>query len=582
MLLSAPRAALPAAAPSRTFISSMLRRITEKERRQQVLARWGAGQQQQQAQTPGPPVHGTSDAAPFFMIRSEYGDVDPSYAERLRISFRRFVSNNLHRWMRVMIFGAAYAGASWWFGEWLTPGALMGSSEGFMSSKNKKAAAVPKTRLSDVCGCDEAKAEVQEIVEYLKGADKFTKLGGKMPKGILLLGPPGTGKTLLARAVAGEANVPFFSATGSDFEEMFVGVGAKRMRELFAEAKKVKPAIVFLDEIDSVGGKRHAFDHPKTRMSLNQLLSELDGFEENSGVVVIAATNYAERLDPALLRPGRFDRHITVPLPDIKGRREILGLYAKKMKLAPDVDLGLVARSTAGMTGADLAQLLNTAALRASTLDKQAVTTAELEHARDKILMGVERKSGVNEESIRRHIAYYEGGRSLIASLTPAATPLHKVTILERGMGLGHTAQVRQADDDQTSETYTEMLAQLDTRMAGRASEELVYGADGVTSHAAKDLARAQELGRHMVTLLGFNASIGPVSHSNWSARAVSNAQKGDVDREVATLLQQSYERVREKLKKHEPELHRIADALLKHEVLDASQVKAVLEGAAV
>lgn len=403
-----------------------------------------------------------------------------------------------------------------------------------------------------------------------------------MPKGILLLGPPGTGKTLLARAVAGEANVPFFSATGSDFEEMFVGVGAKRMRELFAEAKKVKPAIVFLDEIDSVGGKRHAFDHPKTRMSLNQLLSELDGFEENSGVVVIAATNYAERLDPALLRPGRFDRHITVPLPDIKGRREILGLYAKKMKLAPDVDLGLVARSTAGMTGADLAQLLNTAALRASTLDKQAVTTAELEHARDKILMGVERKSGVNEESIRRHIAYYEGGRSLIASLTPAATPLHKVTILERGMGLGHTAQVRQADDDQTSETYTEMLAQLDTRMAGRASEELVYGADGVTSHAAKDLARAQELGRHMVTLLGFNASIGPVSHSNWSARAVSNAQKGDVDREVATLLQQSYERVREKLKKHEPELHRIADALLKHEVLDASQVKAVLEGAAV
>jgi len=316
-------------------------------------------------------------------------------------------------------------------------------------------------------------------------------------------------------------------------------------------------------------------------MSLNQLLSELDGFEENSGVIVIAATNYADRLDPALLRPGRFDRHVTVSLPDIKGRRAILDLYAKKMAhMDRDVDLDLIARSTAGMTGADLAQLLNTAALRASTLDKKTVSAAEIEYAKDKILMGVERKSAVNDEEMRRHIAYYEGGRSLIASLTPAATPLHKVTILERGLGgLGHTAQVRQENDDRTSETYTEMLASLDTKLAGRASEELVYGPDGVTSHASKDLARAQELCRHMVTLLGFNASIGPVSHSNWSTRAVSHAQKADVDRDVSTLLQQSYERVKSKLREHEPELHAVAKALLKHEVLDASQVKAVMEG---
>ena len=429
-------------------------------------------------------------------------------------------------------------------------------------------------------GCDEAKAEVVEVIEYLKDPARFNRLGGKMPKGILLLGPPGTGKTLLARAVAGEAGVPFFAATGADFEEMYVGVGAKRVRELFEAARKVKPAIVFIDEIDTVGGKRNDFDNPKARASLNQILTELDGFQESTGVIIIAATNFAEKLDPALLRPGRFDRHVTVSAPDIKGRKAILDLYASKIKLDPEVDLNAIARGTPGLTGADLFHLLNSASLRASTLSKPSVQLSDLEYAKDRILMGAERTTGKNSEEIRRRVAVYEGGKSLTALLTPHSDPLHKVTVIQRGSELGKTTLQRGGNEDKVSNTYAEYLAKLDVLLGGRIAERLLYGADEVTTTASRDLSHASSLARQMVMAYGYGDQTGLTSHARIDfAKEASQQTKSEVDREVQRLLSEAYQRVEEKLTTHRNELERITTALLEHEVLNGEQLKKVVEG---
>jgi len=443
----------------------------------------------------------------------------------------------------------------------------------------------PSTRFTDVCGCDEAKADLADIVDYLKNPEKYTKLGGKMPKGILLLGPPGTGKTLLARAVAGEANVPFFAVSGSDFEEQFHGLGAQRVRTLFASARRLKRAIIFIDEIDTIGGKRET--HPadvadNDRAVLNQLLSEMDGFATAPGVIVIAATNYAETLDPALLRPGRFDRHVVVPLPDIKGRREILELYARRLKLAPDVNLGLLARGTAGMTGADLSQLLNAAALRASACNQTQVSVADLEHAKDTVRMGLARPSGVLSPEMRRHLAYYHAGRSLVSLHTRASLPVHKVTLMQRGESLGAVSLLPTSDEDQTSSSYAEMLARLDQHMGGRVAEELVYGEDEVSTHAAADLQAAASLARQMVMQYGFGASHGPVADradDPGFAERASDASKRSVDAEVKALLDTAHARAVKLLRRHQAELHRVAEALIAHETLDGQELKAVAAG---
>jgi ATP-dependent metalloprotease len=393
------------------------------------------------------------------------------------------------------------------------------------------------------------------------------------------------GKTLLARAVAGEANVPFFAVSGSDFEEMYQGLGAQRVRTLFSAARKLKKAIIFIDEIDTIGGKRSVqlldvADHD--RSVLNQLLSEMDGYVSTPGVIVIAATNYAETLDPALLRPGRFDRHVVVGLPDIKGRREILEYYGRKLKLDPKVNLGVLARGTAGMTGADLSQLLNAAALRASANNQSVVTLADLEHAKDTVMMGVARTSGVLTPEMRRHLAYYHAGRSLVSLHTTHSLPVHKVTIMQRGEHLGAVALQQDSDDDRTSSSYSEMLAQLDLHLGGRAAEELVYGVDEVTSHGTGDLSRAASLARTMVMEYGFGARHGPVSDNaedpSFAERA-SDATKSSVDAEVRALLQASHARARALLARHQEELHRVAEALIKHETLDGRELKLVAEG---
>ncbi|OJT06135.1 Mitochondrial inner membrane i-AAA protease supercomplex subunit YME1 [Trametes pubescens] len=431
-------------------------------------------------------------------------------------------------------------------------------------------------KFSDVHGVDEAKGELQDIVEFLKDPSAFGTLGGKLPKGVLLTGPPGTGKTMLARAVAGEAGVPFLFASGSEFDEMFVGVGAKRVRELFAAARKKQPAIIFIDELDAIGGKRSSRDQHYMKQTLNQLLVEMDGFLQNEGIIVIAATNFPETLDPALVRPGRFDKHVAVPLPDVRGRVQILQHHMTNVTTAPEVDTMVLARGTVGFSGADLQNLVNQAAVKAARDGAKAVDFKHFEWAKDRIIMGAERKTSFISEEIKKMTAYHEGGHALVALYTEGAMPLHKVTCVPRGHALGITSQLPK--DDRYSVSLKEYLAEIDVCMGGRVAEELVYGPENVTSGASSDLQHATRTARAMVKNWGYSHKIGPVYLSD-REDTISPKKKDEIEDEVRSLLIAGESRVTALLKSKADELHRLADALVEHETLDAEEVQKVIKG---
>ena len=445
-----------------------------------------------------------------------------------------------------------------------------------------------KVTFKDVAGVDEAKEELQEIIEFLREPQKFQKLGGRIPKGVLLIGPSGTGKTLLARAIAGEANVPFFSISGSDFVEMFVGVGASRVRDLFEQGKKNAPCIIFIDEIDAVGRHRGAGlggGHDEREQTLNQLLVEMDGFESNEGVILVAATNRPDVLDPALLRPGRFDRRVVVGRPDVKGREQILKVHSKKTPLADDVDLSVLARGTPGFAGADLANLVNEAALVAARQNRKVVAMVDFELAKDKVMMGVERKSLIISDEEKRNTAYNEAGHALVASLIPEADPLHKVTIIPRGMALGVTMQLPTDDKHCYNKEYLE--AQLTILMAGRIAEEIFM--HHITTGAGNDIERATDMARKMVCEWGMS-ELGPMSFGKKEEQIFLGreiAQHRDyseetairIDEQVRKLVENGYQRARKIIEAHNDAMIRIAEALLEREVLDGAEVRQLIEG---
>ncbi|XP_029979056.1 ATP-dependent zinc metalloprotease YME1L1 isoform X2 [Sphaeramia orbicularis] len=427
-----------------------------------------------------------------------------------------------------------------------------------------------------VKGAEEAKNELQDVVEFLKNPQKFTVLGGKLPKGILLVGPPGTGKTLLARAVAGEADVPFYYASGSEFDEMFVGVGASRIRNLFKEAKANAPSVIFIDELDSVGGKRiESPMHPYSRQTINQLLAEMDGFKPNEGVIVIGATNFAEALDNALVRPGRFDMQVTVPRPDVKGRTEILNWYLSKIKVDTAVDAEIIARGTVGFSGAELENLVNQAALKAAVDGKEMVTMKDLEFAKDKILMGPERKSVEIDKKNKTITAYHESGHAIVAYYTKDAMPINKATIMPRGPTLGHVSML--PENDRWSETRAQLLAQMDVSMGGRVAEELIFGDDNVTTGASSDFDGATKIAKMMVTRFGMSDKLGVMTYGDVSKQ--SPETQAAIEQEVRALLKDSYDRAKNILKTYSKEHKILADALLRYETLDAKEIQMVLEG---
>jgi cell division protease FtsH len=444
-----------------------------------------------------------------------------------------------------------------------------------------------KVTFKDVAGAEEAKEELQEIIEFLKEPQKFQKLGGRIPKGVLLVGPPGTGKTLLARAIAGEAGVPFFSISGSDFVEMFVGVGASRVRDLFEQGKKNAPCIIFIDEIDAVGRHRGAGlggGHDEREQTLNQLLVEMDGFESNEGVILIAATNRPDVLDPALLRPGRFDRRVIVARPDVKGREGILQVHTKRIPLAEDVDITVLARGTPGFSGADLANLVNEAALNAARYNQKSVTMADFEGAKDKVLMGVERKSLIISDAEKRNTAYHEAGHALVAAMLPHADPLHKVTIIPRGMALGVTMQL--PSDDKHTYTRDFLESQIAIMMGGRLAEELFLG--HMTTGAGNDIEQATEMARRMVCDYGMS-SLGPLTFGKREEQIFLGreiAQHRDysedtaikIDLEVKRFISEGYEKAKKILEENRDTLARIAEALLEREVLDANEVRMIIQ----
>lgn len=427
----------------------------------------------------------------------------------------------------------------------------------------------------DVVGIDEAKSELEEIVMYLKNPTVFTRLGGKLPSGLMLTGPPGTGKTLLARAIAGEAGVPFYYSSGSEFEEMFVGVGAKRVRDLFTAAKKTSPCIIFIDEIDAIGASRQLRESSAMKMTLNQLLVEMDGFEQNSGIIVIAATNFPETLDHALTRPGRFDKHVAVPLPDVRGREKILMLYTSRTILDAKANLKALAQGTPGFSGADLYNLVNQAAVKASLDGAKAVTTEALEWAKDKILMGAERRSAVINEETAKCTAFHEGGHAIVALMTPGAHPVHKATIMPRGAALGMVMQL--PEGDQTSMSKKQMLAKMDVCMGGRVAEEMVFGPENVTSGATSDLQQATNIARSMVTHCGMSEKVGKVFVKD--QKEEGDVMRAAIDSEVRELLDQSYKRAWNCLETHRRDLDLVANALLKYETLTGAEIMEVLAG---
>ena len=448
-----------------------------------------------------------------------------------------------------------------------------------------------RVTFDDVAGIDEAKSELEEIVDFLKDPQKFQRLGGKIPKGCLLVGPPGTGKTLLARAIAGEANVPFFTISGSDFVEMFVGVGASRVRDMFEQAKKNAPCIVFIDEIDAVGRHRGAglgCGNDEREQTLNQLLVEMDGFEANEGVILIAATNRPDVLDPALLRPGRFDRQVMVPNPDVGGREKILKVHMRKVPLAPDVDPRVLARGTPGFSGADLANLVNEAALRAARVGKRLVTMGDFEYAKDKVLMGTERRSMAMTDEEKTLTAYHEAGHALVAMHVPKSDPLHKVTIIPRGRALGVTMQLPERDHLSHTKQYLE--SRLAIMFGGRMAEELVFGPENVTTGAASDIQVATQTARGMITAYGMSEKLGRVryqaneqevflGHAVTQTQNVSEATAQIIDQEVRRLIEEAEGRARTILTERLEDLHTIARALLEYETLSRDEIGTVLRG---
>ena len=448
-----------------------------------------------------------------------------------------------------------------------------------------------KVNFGDVAGCEEAKDEVSELVEFLRDPGKFQKLGGKIPRGVLMVGSPGTGKTLLARAIAGEAKVPFFSISGSDFVEMFVGVGASRVRDMFEQAKKQAPCIIFIDEIDAVGRQRGAGlggGHDEREQTLNQLLVEMDGFEGNEGIIVIAATNRPDVLDPALLRPGRFDRQVTVPLPDVRGREQILTVHMRKVPLAEGVDPSVIARGTPGFSGADLANLVNEAALFAARANQRVVRMVEFERAKDKIMMGAERRSMVMSEQEKKLTAYHEAGHAIVGLNVPEHDPVYKVSIMPRNRALGVTMFL--PEEDRYSHSKQRLESQIASLFGGRIAEELVFGPQAVTTGASNDIERATEIARNMVTKWGLSEKLGPLAystedgevflgHSVTQHKTLSDETAHDIDEEIRRIIDSSYERARQIINDNMDKFTAMAEALIKYETIDSTQINDIIAG---
>ncbi|KAL4778160.1 P-loop containing nucleoside triphosphate hydrolase protein [Aspergillus varians] len=431
-------------------------------------------------------------------------------------------------------------------------------------------------RFSDVHGCDEAKDELQELVEFLLNPDRFSSLGGKLPKGVLLVGPPGTGKTLLARAVAGEAGVPFFYMSGSEFDEVYVGVGAKRVRELFTQARSKSPAIIFIDELDAIGAKRNERDAAYVKQTLNQLLTELDGFSQSTGVIILAATNYPELLDKALTRPGRFDRKVVVELPDVRGRMEILKHHMKNVQIATDIDIAVIARGTPGFSGADLENLVNQAAIYASRNKQLKVTPKDFDYAKDKIMMGAEARSRIIQDKDKLLTAYHEAGHALVAYFSPSSMPLYKITIVPRGMALGVTHFLPEMD--MVSKNYTQYLSDIAVSMGGRAAEELIFGEDQVTSGITSDLANATQTAFTLVTRFGYSKKLGNVDLST-NYNRLSSETKQEIESEVRRLVEEARQRASNILTEKRHELELLTQALIEYETLTKEEMEKVLKG---
>jgi len=448
------------------------------------------------------------------------------------------------------------------------------------------------TTFADVAGVDEAKEDVQELVEFLRDPSRFQKLGGRIPRGVLMVGQPGTGKTLLAKAIAGEAKVPFFSISGSDFVEMFVGVGASRVRDMFDQAKKQSPCIIFIDEIDAVGRHRGAGlggGHDEREQTLNQLLVEMDGFGGNDGVIVIAATNRPDVLDPALLRPGRFDRQVTVGLPDIRGREQILKVHMRKVPLAENVEASKIARGTPGFSGADLANLVNEAALFAARAGVRSVGMQQFELAKDKIMMGAERRSMVMSEKEKLNTAYHEAGHAIVGRLMPEHDPVYKVSIIPRGRALGVTMFL--PEEDRYSHTRRHIVSQITSLFGGRVAEEMTLGKEGITTGASNDIQRATEIARNMVTKWGLSDAMGPLMYDEGGeevflgrsaaqpSKAMSDETALAIDKEVRSIIDECYEKARNLLEEHRSKMDMMAEALMQYETIDAEQIDAIMEG---
>ncbi len=496
--------------------------------------------------------------------------------------------NLLISWLPVILIAAVFI----WFMRQMQSGAGGRGAMSFGRSRAKlQGEDQVKVNFSDVAGCDEAKEEVGELVEFLRDPGKFQKLGGKIPRGVLMVGPPGTGKTLLAKAIAGEAKVPFFSISGSDFVEMFVGVGASRVRDMFEQAKKHAPCIIFIDEIDAVGRHRGAGlggGHDEREQTLNQLLVEMDGFEGTEGIIVIAATNRPDVLDPALLRPGRFDRQVVVGLPDVKGREQILKVHLRKVPMASDVDPMVIARGTPGFSGADLANLVNEAALFAARENAREVRMTHLDKARDKILMGAERRSMAMSEDEKKLTAYHEAGHAIVGRLVPEHDPVYKVTIIPRGRALGVTMYL--PENDKYSINRVAIQSQLCSLYGGRVAEEIIFGADKVTTGASNDIERATKMARNMATKWGLSDELGPITYgededevflgrSVTQHKSISNETASKIDAVVRGILDRAYARTKQLLTENIDKLHLMADALLQYETIDAHQIDEIMAG---